>query len=220
MIVRGGFGIFYDRVEGNFTMSQSANPPTAESTTLYFGTLQTVGTGAAAKGVPALTVYRYANPNLPASAQWNVGAQVELPHNFVVDISYIGQHQYDSQGAQGGQQVTNLNMVDLGAAYLPANQDSTLAASTVPGATAYTTNILRAYRGFGAINQFAAVFCRASRSRPSAGSPRASRLASTGTSRSRIPATTPPTTRSPSECSTMRTARSPCAQTRRSGKTS
>ena len=51
-ILRGGFGIFYDRVEGNFTMSQSANPPTAESTTLHYGTLQTVGQGASAKGVP------------------------------------------------------------------------------------------------------------------------------------------------------------------------
>ena len=31
-------------------MSQSANPPTAESTTLQFGTLQTVGQGAAVQG--------------------------------------------------------------------------------------------------------------------------------------------------------------------------
>ena len=160
MILRGGFGIFYDRVEGNFTMSQSANPPTAESTTLYYGTLATVGQGAGSKGVPTLTIYRYANPNLPASAQWNAGVQMELPHNFVVDLSYVGQHQYDSQGSQGGTQSTNLNMVDLGSAYLAANQDPTLAASTVPGATAYTSNILRYYRGYGNINQFAAVFNR------------------------------------------------------------
>ena len=160
MILRGGFGIFYDRVEGNFTMSQSANPPTAESTTLQYGSLQTVGTGASAKGVPTLTIYRYNNPNLPASAQWNAGIQMELPHNFVLDLSYVGQHQYDSQGSQGGTQSTNLNMVDLGAAYLAANQDPSLAASTVPGATAYTSNLLRAYRGYGNINQFAAVFYR------------------------------------------------------------
>jgi hypothetical protein len=159
-ILRGGFGIFYDRVEGNYTMSQSANPPTAESTTLQYGTLQTVGQGAAAKGVPTLVVYRYSNPNLPSSAQWNIGTQIQLPHAFVVDASYVGQHQYDSQGAQGGQQVTNLNMVDLGTAYLPANQDATLAASTTPGATAYTTNLLRSYRGYSNINQFAAVFYR------------------------------------------------------------
>jgi hypothetical protein len=159
-VVRGGFGMFYDRVEGNFTMSQSANPPTAESTTLQYGTLQTVGTGIASKGVPTLTIHRYNNPNLPTSAQWNVGSQMQLPYNFVLDMSYVGQHQYDSQGSQGGTQNTNLNMVDIGAAYLPSNQDATLGTSTVPGATAYTTNLLRYYRGYGAINQFAAVFHR------------------------------------------------------------
>ena len=160
LVLRGGFGIFYDRVEGNFTMSQSANPPTAESTTLQYGTLQTVGQGASSKGVPTLTIYRYANPNLPSSAQWNIGTQMELPGSFTLDVSYVGQHQYDSQGAQGGQQVTNLNMIDLGTAYLPASQDPTLAASTTPGATVYATNLLRAYKGYGAINQFAAVFYR------------------------------------------------------------
>jgi hypothetical protein len=159
-ILRGGFGIFYDRVEGNFTMSQSANPPTAESTTLQYGTLLTVGQGASAKGVPQLAIYRYENPNLPSSAQWNIGTQMELPYAFTLDVSYVGQHQYDSQGAQGGQLVTNLNMVDLGAAYLPANQDPTLASSTTPGATANVTNLLRTYRGYGAINQFAANFYR------------------------------------------------------------
>ena len=44
-VLRSGFGMFYDRVEGNFTMSQSANPPTAESTTLYYGNLRTLGPG-------------------------------------------------------------------------------------------------------------------------------------------------------------------------------
>ena len=27
---------------------------------------------------------------------------MQLPHSFVLDASYVGQHQYDSQGAQGG----------------------------------------------------------------------------------------------------------------------
>jgi hypothetical protein len=47
----------------------------------------------------------------------------------------------------------NLNAVDIGAAYLPQNQDPTLAPSTVPGANAYTTNLLRPYRGLGNVEQ-------------------------------------------------------------------
>ena len=50
LILRGGFGMFFDRVEGNFTMSQSANPPTAESTTLYYGSCRPSGRAASPPG--------------------------------------------------------------------------------------------------------------------------------------------------------------------------
>ena len=45
----------------------------------------------------------------------------------------------------------NLNAVDIGAAYLPANQDPTQT-SSVPGANTID-NTLRTYRGLGNINQ-------------------------------------------------------------------
>ena len=161
-ILRGGFGMFFDRVEGNYTMSQSANPPTAESTTLYYSQLQTLGQGASAKGVPTLIMYRYENPNLPTALTWNVGSQIEFPYAFTLDASYVGQYSYDTQGAQGGQQVTDLNMIDLGAAYLPQNQDPTQSASAIPGTSVYTPNQMRTYRGYGNIRQFAQVFHRSS----------------------------------------------------------
>ncbi len=162
-VLRGGFGLFFDRVEGNYTMSQSANPPTAENMTLYYGRLQTLGQGAGARGVPNMVIYAYENKHLPSGAQWNVGTQVELPMAFTLDASYVGQYSYHTQGAQGGQQVTNLNMVDLGTAYLPQYQDPTKAASAIPGQSAYTeANLLRYYTGLGNINQNAAVFHRTS----------------------------------------------------------
>ena len=179
-VLRGAFGIFYDRVEGNFTMSQSANPPTAESTTLQYGTLQTVGTGIASKGVPNLTIYRYDNPNLPASAQWNLGTQMELPHGFTLDVSYVGQHQYDSQGAQGGQQVTNLNAIDFGVAYTAAANDLSYGASTVPGANILSNNLLRNYKGSATSTSSppsSIAPCTACRPRSTAGSAKASRPA-------------------------------------------
>ena len=148
-ILRGAFGLFFDRVEGNYTMSQSANPPTAENTTLYYGTLQNLGQGAGARGIPNMVIYRYENDHLPTGAQWNIGTQVELPLAFALDVAYVGQHSYHTQGAQGGQQVTNLNMIDLGTAYLPQFQDPTKAASTVPGQSAYSeATLLRYYTGF------------------------------------------------------------------------
>ena len=72
----------------------------------------------------------------------------------MVDVSYVGNHGFNRLRAfQGGANgAVDLNAVDIGAAYLPQNQDPTLGPSAVPGASAYTSNLLRAYRGFGNIN--------------------------------------------------------------------
>ena len=45
----------------------------------------------------------------------------------------------------------DLNAPDIGAAYLPQYQDPTAPASTVPGARALPTDLMRPYRGLGAI---------------------------------------------------------------------
>jgi hypothetical protein len=55
-------------------------------------------------------------------------------------------------GFQGGTTV-DLNAIDIGAAYLPQNQDPTLGAQSVPGAGALPTNNLRPYAGFANIQQ-------------------------------------------------------------------
>ena len=47
----------------------------------------------------------------------------------------------------------NLNAVDFGAAFLPQNQDPTLAPSATPGATAVATDLMRAVRGYSTITQ-------------------------------------------------------------------
>ena len=165
-VLRGGFGLFYDRADSNATMFQSANAPTVESTTMYYGQLQALGAGGvSSKGVPNLTIYQYENKNLPSSAQWNIGTQVQLPFAFALDVSYVGQRAYHWLGYWGGgAALTNLNGVDLGAAYLAENQDPTLAPSSVPGATAYSTNLLRTYKGYGTINQAAQDFWSAGHS--------------------------------------------------------
>ena len=45
----------------------------------------------------------------------------------------------------------DLNAPDIGAAYLPQNQDPTAPASAIPGARAVATDLMRPYRGLGAI---------------------------------------------------------------------
>src|SRR5205809_7112819 len=73
----------------------------------------------------------------------------------VLDVSYVGNHGVNRLRAfQGGANgAVDLNAVDIGAAYLAKNQDPTLGVSAVPGANAYTTNLLRAFRGLASINE-------------------------------------------------------------------
>jgi Carboxypeptidase regulatory-like domain/TonB-dependent Receptor Plug Domain len=154
LILRAGGGLFYDRPDGNTVFSIPGNPPISTSQDLRNGQLQTLGTGLSTAGVPALIDFQY-NAKLPSSWQWQAGVQMALPWSAALDVSYVGNHGFNRLRAfQGGANgAVDLNAVDIGAAYLPQNQDPTLGQSSVPGANAYTTNLLRAYRGFASINE-------------------------------------------------------------------
>jgi hypothetical protein len=157
VVIRGGAGLFYDRPDGNTVFSIPGNPPIAESVNLTNSQLQTLGKGLSTVGASNLIVFQY-DAKVPSSVQWNAGVQMALPWASSVDVSYVGNYGYNRLGSfQGGSQV-NLNAVDLGAAYLPENQDRTLNPSATPGASALTTNLLRPYRGFGSIGQHTTEF--------------------------------------------------------------
>src|SRR5262245_7930638 len=153
-ILRAGGGLFYDRPDGNTVFSIPGNPPISTSQDLRNGQLQTLGTGLSTIGVPALITFQY-DAKLPSSWHWQGGMQFALPGQMALDVSYVGNHGFNRLRAfqGGGNGSVDLNAVDIGAAFLPQNQDPTLAPSTVPGATAYTTNLLRPFRGLAAINE-------------------------------------------------------------------
>ena len=151
-VIRGGFGLFYDRPDGNTVFSTPGNPPIATATDLRNGQLSTLGKGLAPQPVPALVTFQY-HAQVPSSWQWQAGFQKSLPFAMVGDVMYVGNHGYNRLGSlQGGTQQP-INMVDFGAAYLGKNQDATLGTATYPGQTAYPTNLLRPYLGFNTIGQ-------------------------------------------------------------------
>jgi hypothetical protein len=149
-VLRGGVGLFYDRPDGNTVFSTPGNPPTATAQNLYYGQLATLGQGLSPQPVPAMVTFQY-RAQIPSSLQWQVGVQKTLPGQMVADVMYVGNHGYNLMGAFQGGDLQNQNSVDFGTAYLPKYQDPTLGTSTIPGATANTTNLLRPYPGFGVI---------------------------------------------------------------------
>jgi len=151
-VIRGGVGLFYDRPDGNTTFGTPGNPPAATATDLRNGLLSTLGQGLSPRPVPRLITFQY-KAQIPASWQWQVGVQKSLPLSMVMDITYVGNRGVNRMGALQGGQLTNLNSVDFGAAYLPQNQDPTLGTNAIPGQTAFTANLLRPFRGLAGVDE-------------------------------------------------------------------
>ncbi len=143
VVLRSGMGLFFDRTTGNSVFSLIQNPPNLLSETLYYSQLTTLGTGLATQAAPALSIYQL-NSGLPSTWTWSAGGQVMLGQELI-DVSY------DGQGSYNLVESPNLNAIDFGAAYLPQNQDPTLAPSTIPGKDAVSPNQMRAFRGYGSI---------------------------------------------------------------------
>jgi hypothetical protein len=147
-IVRGGWGIFFDRPQGNTVFDMGANAPGVLVSTLQYGRLQELSS---AGGDPFATLslnptgYDFKPPKV---YQWNVGVQQKLWYDLILDAAYVGSESTDLLRRY------QMNAVPLGAKYLPQNQDPTRAPSTTPGATALPDDFLRPFKGYGNIQMW------------------------------------------------------------------
>jgi hypothetical protein len=136
--------MFYDRSQGNSVFDLLGNPPTTLSPTFNNGRLQDVNPSTILLGPPGLVAFDQSG-KLPTTYAYNLGVQVKLPWSSALDISYVGSQ------SRNQLQARNLNSVPYGAAFLPANQDPTLPANSIPGATSLASDFMRPYRGYGDI---------------------------------------------------------------------
>jgi len=142
-VIRGGFGMSYERVQGNDMYNGAVNPPGDPNPTLNGVSLSNPGlklaSGAvitAAKlpilplGVTGIAVNNY---KPPVSFQYSAGVQQAVGTHAVLNVSYVG-----SQGRhENYYQAVNL----------PALAD--IPALLAPGAPSFTTDPTLTYPGFG-----------------------------------------------------------------------
>ena len=147
-IIRGGWGIFYDRPQGNQVFDMIANAPgRAELDAAVRPVADADGGGR--RSHPTLSL----NPSAydfkpPRVEQWNIGIQHKLMESIILDLAYVGSNSTDLL------RQVQINAVPFGAAFLPQNQDPTRVPSATPGATALPTDFLRPFQGYSGIRMW------------------------------------------------------------------
>ncbi len=142
--IRGGFGMFSDRVQGNEIYNTSANPPVTYTPTQFYGNVNNFTQSTGVLGPGNLTEW-YGNQPLPEIMNFNLGVQHQIG-SWVADVSYVGmlsRHLLLDQ---------NINAIPLYGRFNPANFDPTTNGKPL------ADNFLRPYMGYGNITaeQFAA----------------------------------------------------------------
>ena len=90
-VIRGGFGMYYDKVEGNLIFSQVNVPPFVSTPSFSNGNLANPSGGTPANAA-LLGSINSIDPdlNIAYSMNFSVGLQRELPRGFFIETNYVG----------------------------------------------------------------------------------------------------------------------------------
>src|SRR5271170_7969668 len=148
-VIRGGFGMFFERVQGNDIYGTDTNPPNAYQPSVnavYFSNPNTsnqTGQTATAPFFPgnfSSLAYHYHNPG---TDQFSLGVQRQLAPSIILAVQYVGStgwHQNDQRA------VNTLPLLDASNSADPYDQRE----AVTGGANA---NLFRINRGFAGITQ-------------------------------------------------------------------
>jgi hypothetical protein len=132
-VLRGGYGIFYERVEGNFIFSAVNNPPFVQQDLIYNGNVENPAAGSLPVIPSTINNSHYLDMKVPRTMNWSLGIQQRLSRDTILDVAYVG-----SSAANLAYQ-QDINQLPIGT--LQAN----------PGVN---VNALRPYPGYADIYQY------------------------------------------------------------------
>ena len=144
-VLRGGFGMFFERVQGNDVYNAALNPPFAyipsANNVLFSNPTATVATGPTANPTQTyfpsnLTSIKYNYPP-PGTADFSFGIQRELAPSVVAVVQYVGSSGWVQNNDR---QINTLPLADL------AHREGVANGSLTP-------NAYRNFPGFANINQ-------------------------------------------------------------------
>ncbi|MGA9465083.1 MAG: TonB-dependent receptor [Terracidiphilus sp.] len=148
-VLRGGFGMFFERVQGNDVYNAALNPPFAyqpSANNVYFSNPFTSAlTGATTtQSFPStMTNIKYNYPP-PGTADFSLGVQRELAPSVIAVVQYVGSIGWDQNDDR---QINTLPLADASNSANPYDNREGVANGSL------NANLYRNYPGFSSINQ-------------------------------------------------------------------
>jgi len=145
-VIRGGFGVFYERVQGNDVYNAALNPPFAyqpSATNVYFSNPNTsalTGATTTSSFPSTMTNIKYNYPP-PGTANFSLGVQREVAPSIIAVVQYVGSVGWDQNDDRS---INTLPLVDSNSSY--ATRKGVADGSLI-------ANKYRQYPGFSTITQ-------------------------------------------------------------------
>jgi hypothetical protein len=132
-VLRGGYGIFYERVEGNYLFSAVDDPPFVQQALIYNGNVENPAGGTNQTLPSTINNSHYLDMKVPRTMNWSLGLERKIGADSLASLSYVGSS----------------------AANMSYQQDiNQLLPGTVQAHPGVNTNALRPYQGYGDIYEY------------------------------------------------------------------
>jgi hypothetical protein len=148
-VLRGGFGMFYERVQGNDVYNAALNPPFAyqpSANNVYFSSPTTsalTGVQTTQSFPSTMTNIKYAFPP-PGTADFSLGVQREIAPSIIAVVQYVGSIGWDQDDDR---QINTLPLADASNPANPYDDREGVANGSL------NANFYRNFPGFSNINQ-------------------------------------------------------------------
>ncbi|MGH9657172.1 MAG: carboxypeptidase regulatory-like domain-containing protein, partial [Bryobacteraceae bacterium] len=106
-VLRGGYGMFFERIQGNFVFGRVNNPPFIQEASIFSANVERPAGGTQRIFPSNLTSYNI-DLEVPAVQNWSLGVQHKLWTDSLLDIAYVGSSGWNQYRA------VNLNQLRAG----------------------------------------------------------------------------------------------------------
>lgn len=89
-VLRGGYGMFYERIEGNFIFSAVNNPPFVQQSLIYYGNTTNPGGGALQNFPSTINNSHYLDMRVPRTMNWSLSLEHKFGGNTLLSLGYVG----------------------------------------------------------------------------------------------------------------------------------